>query len=81
MPDEKNYVGTLLDIENALPLLYGFEAHIMRVSYLHWRNTVEIERGLLNSEADRRPRSRHHSIRRTTATEGSNSGPGASVGN
>ncbi len=81
MPDEKNYVGTLLNIEDALPRLSRLEAHIMSVSYWHWRDTVEIERELLNSEADHRHRSRHHSSRRAMVTEGSNPEPGARVGN
>jgi hypothetical protein len=73
MPDEKYYVGTLLELDEALSRLSGIEAHITDVSYSHWRRTVEIEQELQNSEADNRLRSRHHSSRRTTATEGSNS--------
>jgi hypothetical protein len=60
MPDEKDYVGTLLELEEALSLLPGIEAHITEISYSHWRNTVEIEQELLKSEADNRYRSRHH---------------------
>jgi hypothetical protein len=61
MPDEKNYVGTLLELEEALELLPGIEAHITKISYSHWRHTVEVEQELLNtSEADNRHRSRHH---------------------
>ena len=81
MPDEKYYVGTLLELDEALPRLPGFEAHIMKISYSHWRRTVEIEQERLNGEADNRRRSRHHSSRRTTASEGSNSEPRAIVGN
>jgi hypothetical protein len=81
MPDEKHYVGTLLDLGEALSLLPGFEAHIMEVSYSHWQRTVEIEQELLNGEADNRHRSRHHSGCRATATEGSNSEPRGSVNN
>jgi hypothetical protein len=57
MPDEKHYVGKLLELEEALPLLCGFEAHVTEISYLHWRRTVEIEQELLDSEADNRRRS------------------------
>ena len=79
MPDEKYYVGTLLELDEALPRLPGFEAHIMNVSYSYWRRTVEIEQARLNDETDNRHRSRHHSGRRTTATEVLNSGPRATV--
>lgn len=71
MPDEVNYVGTLLELDEALSRLHGLEAHIMNVAYLHWRDTVEIERELLDLESDRRqrpsPSSRHHSNRRDAA--------------
>lgn len=63
MPDEKHYVGTLLELEEALLRLPGFEAHITNVSYSRWQRTVEIEQELLNSEADNRHRSWHHSGR------------------
>jgi hypothetical protein len=43
MPDEVNYVGTLLELEEALSSLPGIEAHITNVAYTHWRETVEIE--------------------------------------
>jgi hypothetical protein len=78
MPDEKNYVGTLLDLGEALSRLPRFEAHIMEVSYSYWQGTVEIEQELLNGEADNRHRSRHHSSRHAS---GSNSEPRASVNN
>ena len=81
MPDEKYYVGTLLELDEALSRLSTFEAHITKTSYSYWRRTVEIEQELLNGEADNRHRSRHHSGRRGTATEGSNSEPRASVAN
>lgn len=70
MPNEKHYVGTLLELNEALPLLPGFEAHITEVSYFLWRETVEIEQEL--REANNLHRSRRHSSRRATATEGSN---------
>jgi hypothetical protein len=73
MPDEKYYVGTLLELDEALSRLQGFEAHITAISYSHWRRTVEIEQEILSGEADNRHRSRHHSGRRATAAEGSNS--------
>lgn len=74
MPDEKYYVGTLLELDEALSLLPSIEAHITETSYLHWQRTVEIEQELLNNtEADNRHRSRQHSSRRATATEGSTS--------
>lgn len=60
MPDEKHYVGTLLELEDALSRLPGFEAHVTKISYSHWQDTVEIEKRLLNSEADNRRRSQHH---------------------
>ncbi|KAI0278924.1 hypothetical protein BGY98DRAFT_971193 [Russula aff. rugulosa BPL654] len=60
MPDEKHYVGRLLELEEALLRLPGFEAHITEISYSHWRRTVEIEQELLNREADNRRRSQHH---------------------
>lgn len=81
MPDEKYYVGTLLELDEALSRLPMFEAHITEISYSYWRRTVEIEQGLLNGGADNRHRSRHHSGRRATAAEGSNSEPRASVNN
>ncbi len=80
MPDEKHYVGTLLSLEEALPRLPSIEAHIMEIAYLHWRRTVEFEQESLNSEADHRHRSRHHSSRRNTAPEGSSSELRASTG-
>ena len=73
MPDEKNYVGTLLELEDALLRLPRFEAHITQICYSHWRRTVEIDQELLNGEVDNRHRSRHHSNRRATTTEGPNS--------
>jgi hypothetical protein len=82
MPNEKHYVGKLLELDEALSRLPGFEAHITEVSYLYWRRTIEIERELPNTEAGNRPhRSRRHSGRRATATEGSNSAPRSSVNN
>jgi len=68
MPDEMNYVGTLLELDVALSRLHGLEAHIMNVAYLHWRETVKIEQELLDRESDRRRRpstsSRRYSNRR-----------------
>ena len=60
MPDEKNYVGTLLELEEALPLLPIREAHITEIAYLHWRRTLEIEGMRQNggSERHRHPRRR-----------------------
>jgi hypothetical protein len=62
MPDEKDYVGTLLELNDALRRLPGIEAHITEISYSHWRRTVEIEQELLNSQlqADNRRHSQHH---------------------
>jgi hypothetical protein len=79
MPDEVNYVGTLLGLDEALLRLHGLEAHIMKVAYLHWRETVEIEQELLGRESDRRQHpSRRHSNRRD-ATGVPNSEPGMST--
>lgn len=62
MPDEKHYVGTLLELDDALSRLRGFEAHITGISYSHWRRTLEIEQELLNSEADNPRHSQHHVV-------------------
>lgn len=79
MPDEVNYVGTLLGLNEALSRLNGLEAHIMKVAYLHWRETVEIEQELLARESDRRQHpSRHHSNSRDAAGV-PNSEPGVST--
>lgn len=43
MLDEVNYVGRLLELEEALSRLPRIEAHITNVAYTHWRETVEIE--------------------------------------
>lgn len=43
MPDEKHYVGTLLELDEALKCLPQMEAHITQIAYWHWRRTVEIE--------------------------------------
>lgn len=63
MPDEQHYVGTLLKLDEALPLLPQIEAHIMNVAYEHWRQTVAIEEGRRNGEATARssPHSRDSS--------------------
>jgi hypothetical protein len=58
MPDEEHYVGTLLELDDALSLLSRLEAHIMKIAYSHWQNTVEIEQERLSGESDRHPRSR-----------------------
>jgi hypothetical protein len=67
MPDEKHYVGTLLELDKALLLLPGFEAHIMKTAYIHWQKTVEIEQERLKGGPDHRPRSRRHSSHHATA--------------
>jgi hypothetical protein len=64
MPDEEHYVGTLLELEDALLRLSRLEAHIMSVAYAHWQDTVEIERERLNGESDRHSQRRPHSGRR-----------------
>jgi hypothetical protein len=71
MPDEKHYVGTLLELDEALALLSGFEARITRVAHWHWRCTVKIEEERLReaeaeAEAERHP----HSGRRRRASAG-----------
>jgi len=43
MPDEEHYVGTLLELEEALKCLPRMEAHITQIAYWHWQRTVEIE--------------------------------------
>lgn len=67
MPDEKHYVGTLLELDKALSLLPGFEGHIVKTAYVHWQDTVEIEQERLNSGPDYRPRCGRHPSRRATA--------------
>jgi len=51
MPDEQDYVGTLLELDEALPLLPQIEAHITDVAYKHWRQAVALEEGRRNGEA------------------------------
>ena len=43
MPDEKHYVGTLLELDEALKCLPRMEAHITQIAYWHWQRTAEIE--------------------------------------
>ena len=43
MPDEKHYVGTLLELDEALQRLPQMEAHITSAAYWNWRRTVQIE--------------------------------------
>jgi len=43
MPDEKHYVGTLLELDEALQRLPQMEAHITSIAYRNWRRTVQIE--------------------------------------
>ncbi|KAI0290014.1 hypothetical protein BC826DRAFT_574963 [Russula brevipes] len=52
MPNESHYVGTLLELEEALRLLPPVEAHVTEVAHWHWRRTVEKVR----RESDRRRR-------------------------
>ena len=71
MPDEKYYVGTLLELDEAVKLLPVFEAHITEVAYWHWLHTVKIEEERLReaeaeAEAERHP----HSGRRRRASAG-----------
>jgi hypothetical protein len=80
MPDEIHYVGTLLELDEALSLLPEIEAHIMKIAYFHWQNTVEIEQKLLKGEPNRRHRSWRHLSRRATGGV-SNSEPRVSVAN
>jgi hypothetical protein len=63
MADEKNYVGTLLGLDEALRVLPAVEAHVMNVAYQHWQQTVAVEKerqisdaatGLPNSPPDPR---------------------------
>jgi hypothetical protein len=43
MPDEKHYVGTLLELDEALRRLPQMEAHIASTAYRNWQRTVQIE--------------------------------------
>jgi hypothetical protein len=52
MPNESHYVGTLLELEEALRLLPPMEAHVTEVAHWYWRHTVEKVR----HESDRRRR-------------------------
>jgi hypothetical protein len=73
MPDEQHYVGTLLELDEALPLLPQLEAHIMNVAYKHWQQTLRIEEERRNSEAaaspppDSRPQPRDPSAGESTS--------------
>lgn len=71
MPDEVNYVGRLLELEEALSSLPGIEAHITNVAYTHWRETVEIEeirKRMVGGGSDgRQPPSWRNSTRRDAA--------------
>ena len=46
MPDEKHYVGTLLELDEALRRLPQMEAHITQMAYWYWRRTVQTEERL-----------------------------------
>lgn len=52
MPDEKHYVGTLLELDEALKCLPRMEAHITQIAYWHWQRTVEIEEERLSTAAE-----------------------------
>ncbi len=68
MPDEKHYVGTLLELDEAVKRLSAFEAHITEVAYWHWLHTIRIEEERLReAEAERHP---HSGRRRRRASAG-----------
>jgi hypothetical protein len=68
MPDEKDYVGTLLEPEEAVKRLSALEAHITEVAYCHWLHTVRVEEERLReAEAERHP---HSDRRRRRASAG-----------
>jgi len=52
MPDEEHYVGTLLELDEAIKCLPQMEAHITQIAYWHWRRTVEIEEERLRTAAE-----------------------------
>ena len=52
MPDEEHYVGTLLELDEALKRLPQMQAHITQIAYWHWRRTVEIEEERLSTAAE-----------------------------
>lgn len=58
MFDEVYYVGTLLELEEALRRLPRREAHITEIAYQHWLYTVETEERGRNAETDRHEHSR-----------------------
>ncbi|KAI0289903.1 hypothetical protein B0F90DRAFT_1825757 [Multifurca ochricompacta] len=43
MSDEQHYVGTLLELDEALMRLPDIEAHITYIAYMHWQQTLGIE--------------------------------------
>jgi hypothetical protein len=43
MSDEMHYVGTLLELDEALQRPPQMEAHITSVAYWNWQRTVQIE--------------------------------------
>jgi hypothetical protein len=51
MSDEQNYVGTLLELEEALRVLPQVEAHVMNIAYKRWQQTVAIEKERRISDA------------------------------
>lgn len=53
MPDETSYVGTLLEINEALEVLPGLEAQIAEVAYKLWKYTMQVEEEA-RKEADAR---------------------------
>jgi len=69
MPDEKHYVGTLLELDEALKCLPRMEAHITQIAYCHWRRTVEIEEERLSTAAEVEADGHDHGHRRASAGE------------
>jgi hypothetical protein len=65
MPDEKHYVGTLLELDEALQRLPQMEAHIASTAYWNWQRTIQIEEQQRRAEAE----VKEHYHRRASAGE------------
>lgn len=50
MPDEQTYVGTLLDLEEALKLLSPSEGRVALMAYRLWKQTLELEEEARNKD-------------------------------
>lgn len=44
MPDEQFYVGTLLELDEALKLLPPSESRVTEMAYRLWKYTLELEK-------------------------------------